>query len=105
MQNFTFKSDLTEDSNGKKMKITFSGYLTLQNAKEIKSTLQCQQAEVKDVEIMAKDVSGIDVSFLQIVESYRKSIQDEGKNLRIMMDLPYDLKTLLANAGIAYPIK
>lgn len=105
MQTFNFKSDVSEDSLGKKIKLVFTGYLTLQNAKEIKTTLQSQLGDYKSVELMAKDVSGIDVSFLQIIESYRKTNQDEGKKVKIMIDLPYDLKTLLANAGIAYPIK
>jgi len=105
MQTFNFKSDVFEDSSGKKMKLTFTGYLTLQNAREIKTTLQNQAGDYKEIELWARDVAGIDVSFLQIIESFRKTITQEGKNMKILMDLPYDLKTLLTNAGISYPIK
>jgi hypothetical protein len=105
MQTFNIKSDVTEDSTGKKIKLVFTGYLTLQNAKEIKSVLQNQSGDFMSVELMAKEVAGIDVSFLQIVESYRKANHEGGKKVKILMDLPYDLKTMLANAGIEYPIK
>lgn len=105
MQTFNFKADISEDSSGKKIKLIFTGYLTLQNAREIKNVLENQMDDFNNVELTAKEVTGLDVSFLQIIESYRKTHQAEGKNIKILMDLPYDLKTLLANAGIAYPLK
>ncbi len=105
MQTFGFKTDITDDPQGKKARMTFSGYLTLQNAREIRSVLQNHTGDYKSVELMAKDVSGIDVSFLQILESFRKTLEEQGKNIKIFFDLPYDLKNLLANAGIAYPVK
>lgn len=105
MQTFELKTDVTEDPSGRKMKMVFKGYLTLQNAKEIKLALQNYVGDFKTVELLAKEVSGIDVSFLQIIESYRKSHEADGRKVKISMDLPYDLKTLLGNAGIAYPIK
>lgn len=105
MQTFNLQTDVSEDGKGKKIRMIFSGYLTLQNATQIKTTLQQQNGDFDNVELWAKDVSGIDVSFLQILESYRQTHNVEGKKVKIMMDLPYDLKTLLANAGIVYPVK
>ncbi len=105
MQTFTFKSDISEDSTEKKITLVFTGNLTLQNAEEIKNTLEGQKGDFNHVELTAREVSGIDVSFLQILESYCNTHQAKGRNVRILMDLPYDLKTLLANAGIAYPLK
>ncbi len=105
MQTFNLKTDISEDGKGKKIRMIFSGYLTLQNAAEIKAILQPINGEFANLELWARDVSGIDVSFLQILESYRKTHEADGKKVKILMDLPYDLKTLLANAGIAYPIK
>lgn len=105
MQTFTFRTDIDEDSSGKKIKLLFTGSLTLPNARDIKNALENQVDDFNTVELTAKEVSGIDVSFLQIIESYRNTKESEGKNIRILMDLPYDLKTLLANAGIAYPLK
>lgn len=105
MQTFDLKTDVTEDTSGKKMKMVFTGYLTLQNAREIKSALKNHVGDYKTVELTARNVSGIDVSFLQIIESYRKSHEVDGRKVKIIMDLPYDLKTLLGNAGIAYPLK
>ncbi len=105
MQHFTFNSDVTEDREGKIFKMIFSGYLTLQNARQIKETLQNQVGDYNKVVLMAQDVSGIDVTFLQIVESFRKTGEEAGKQVRVLMDLPYDLKTLMANAGVSYPLK
>lgn len=105
MQTFTFQTDVSEDDKGKKIRMIFSGYLTLQNASQIRTTLEEQNRDFENVELWAKDVSGIDVSFLQILESYRQTHSVEGKKVKVLMDLPYDLKTLLANAGIVYPVK
>ncbi|TVQ14692.1 MAG: hypothetical protein EA361_07150 [Bacteroidetes bacterium] len=105
MQTFKLQTDVSEDGKGKKIRMIFSGYLTLQNAAEIKATLQPINGDFANLELCARDVAGIDVSFLQMIESYRKTHEGDGKKVKILMDLPYDLKTLLANAGIAYPLK
>lgn len=105
MQTYDFNTDLSENAKGKNMRLIFSGYLTLQNANKIKSNLLSQKGDFSQIELVAKDVRGIDVSFLQLVESFRQTNEQEGKKVKIAMDLPYDLKTLMANAGIAYPVK
>ncbi len=105
MQNFDFHTDHSEENGGLKTRMFFSGFLTLPNAEEIKASLQNLNDNAEQVELWAKDVSGIDVSFLQIIESYKKEREENGQKVTILMELPYDLKTLLANAGIAYPEK
>ncbi len=105
MQTYDFNTDLSESAKGKNMRLIFSGYLTLQNAGKIKSNLLNQKGDFSQVELVAQDVKGIDVSFLQLVEAFRKAKEQEGKQVKILMDLPYDLKTLMANAGISYPVK
>jgi hypothetical protein len=105
MQTFSLQSDIHEDSVGKKIRLAFTGYLTLQNAKEIKSALLQHGNDFRSADLHAHDVEGIDVSFIQVIEAFRKATYLEGKQVKISLDLPYDLKTLLANAGISYPNK
>lgn len=105
MQNFTFTTHLSDESGVSRLKMTFGGHLTLQNATQIKSSLQSQQANHENFQLIARDVSGLDVSFLQIIESYRRTLEEEGKKVSIVLDIPYDIKVLLANAGIEYPVK
>jgi hypothetical protein len=97
MQNFTCKTEVTDGH----LKLAFSGYLTLQNAREIKTVLAGKNDDFHSVDIHAYEVSGIDVSFLQLIEAFRLAQTIAGRKARITFDLPYDLKTLLANAGVA----
>jgi MFS superfamily sulfate permease-like transporter len=101
MQTFNCKTERTEG----RLKMMFSGYLTLQNAKEIKNYLVTLDNEFQSIDIHVKEASGIDVSFLQMIESFRITHANEGRKVKITMDLPYDLKTLLSNAGVVYPVK
>jgi MFS superfamily sulfate permease-like transporter len=101
MQTFKCKTEITDGH----LKLVFSGFLTLQNAKEIKTVLINLNDEHQSIDIQVKEASGIDVSFLQIIESFRISQVNAGRKVKIAMDLPYDLKTLLSNAGVAYPVK
>ena len=103
MQNFTFTTHTSEEGN--QLKMVFGGNLTLQTAAHIKQTLEAQKGDYASFTMTVKEVTGLDVSFLQIIESFKKMLEQEGKKLSIYMDLPYDLKNLLANAGISYPLK
>ncbi|MFW5759098.1 MAG: STAS domain-containing protein [Bacteroidota bacterium] len=105
MQDFKFTSNIYEDSGEPVMKMVFEGALTLSNASEIKKILKEQKQEFTQIALMVKNVVGLDVSFLQIIESWKKSLENNGGKVKIQMDLPYDLKTLLSNAGITYPHK
>jgi len=105
MQDFKFTRNVSEDSGESVMKMVFEGALTLSNANEIKKILEEQKQEFSQIALMVKNVAGLDVSFLQIIESWKKSLENNGGKVKIQMDLPYDLKTLLSNAGIVYPHK
>lgn len=105
MENFKISSTVTDDSGEPGLNMVFEGTLTLTNSKEIKETLEKQKQDYSKIALTVKNVAGLDVSFLQIIESYRRSIEENGGRVKISMDLPYDLKTLLSNAGISYPAK
>ncbi|MFN3555445.1 MAG: hypothetical protein ACK4VN_05735 [Bacteroidales bacterium] len=105
MQTFTFTTQRTEDKDQNGLRLIFQGNLTLQNAGQIKALLKSQDIPSEHCQIVAKDVAGMDVSFLQIVEAYKEHLRQEGKKVSVIIDLPYDLKTLMVNAGIEYPAR
>jgi hypothetical protein len=101
MQNF--KVTASADAKSKELKIIFEGDLNLQNTTQIKIALQEGSVGFDTIEISGKEITAIDLSFVQIVEAFRKS--ETGKKVKVILDLPYDMKTLLGNAGINYPNK
>ncbi len=105
MKQFKCTTEKLQDDKGELLNITLSGSLTLQSASDIKKALSEIKGSFESLIIKTKEVDSIDISFIQIVEAYRKTKVSEGVNVKIIMDLPYNAKTLLANAGIAYPSK
>ncbi len=105
MQTFTILTPKSENANDKEIKIVLEGDLSLQNAAQIKKALVGKDKKFQSVEITCRDITAIDVSVIQILEAYRKSITAAHKMIKIVMDLPYDLKTLLDNAGLKYQSK
>ncbi len=106
MKQFDYNIEKKSDKGSETLEVTLTGSLTLQSAKEIKSKLTDITNNFENLVINARGITGIDISFIQIIESYRRSIiRDAGKSVKIIMDLPYDMKQLLANAGITYPGK
>jgi hypothetical protein len=101
MQTFKCNTELIEGH----LKLLFSGFLTLHNAREIKNFLSNLTGEFQTINIQVREVSGVDVSFLQIIEAFRSSQVNAGRKVKISMDMSYDLKSLFSNAGISYPVK
>jgi hypothetical protein len=101
MQNF--KVTTSSDAKSRELKITFEGDLNLQNARRIKNALQEVSTGFESIEISGKEITAIDLSFVQNIEAFKKS--EAGKKIKTILVLPYDMKTLLGNAGINYPNK
>ncbi len=84
----------------KHVELTLEGELTLQNAKELKKSIQKNIAGYESVNIKADNITQADITFIQILKSLERHLTDKGKKITTNIKYPYDVKTLLANAGI-----
>lgn len=82
----------------------FEGMLTLQNAPQIKDSLKEPLQEYDIVDLIAKDVTGIDVSFLKILKSFKEFLEKKGKKVNVRMDMPYDLNRIMSETGFFFPL-
>ncbi len=104
MEDFKFVSQISNDSHGCSIHMIFEGMLTLQNAPLIKDSLKEPSQEYDIVDLITKDVTGIDVSFIKILKSFKELLEQKGKKVNVRMDLPYDVNRIMLETGISFPI-
>ncbi|TVQ86180.1 MAG: hypothetical protein EA393_12535 [Bacteroidetes bacterium] len=102
MENFKFTSSCCDETGDAKIQMIFEGMLTLQNAELIREHLDKTNLRFESVDLFAKDVTGIDVSFLKMLENFKNYLEKQGKKVNINLEVPFDLKRMLVNAGIPY---
>ena len=83
----------------KHAELTIEGELTLQNARELKNLIQKEIVGLDSVNIKATNISQADITFIQILRSLKKHLEENGKNITTLIEYPYDVKVLLNNAG------
>lgn len=104
MQDFKFISQISNDPHGCSIHMIFEGMLTLQNAPRIKESLKEPIKEYDVIDLIAKDVTGIDVSFLKILKSFKEFLEKQGKKVNVRMELPFDLNRIMSETGIIFPL-
>ncbi len=104
MEDFKFISQIGNDPHGCSVHMIFEGMLTLQNATLIKESLKEPLHDYDIVDLITKDVTGIDVSFLKILKSFKEFLEKQGKKVNIRMELPYDLNRITSETGIIFPV-
>ena len=80
-----------------KVQILIEGNLSLKNAEKIKNQFLLLDQNEKILEIDIKNVSDLDLSFLQILFSLIKNVKSE---VSVTMSLTDEQKSLLDNAGL-----
>jgi anti-anti-sigma factor len=92
---------ISSDKNEKVLELHLQGELSLYHAAEIRDELlQALMGDYRQVHLQIEEVSALDASFLQILEALKKTLQRSHASLQLRADLPYNLKTLLENAGV-----
>lgn len=104
MEDFKFISQITNDPHGCSIHMIFEGLLTLQNAPLIKESLKEPLHEYDSVDLIAKDVTGIDVSFLNILKSFKEFLENQGKKVNVRIEMPYNLNRIISETGISFPM-
>ncbi|MBW6480536.1 MAG: hypothetical protein K0B37_14000 [Bacteroidales bacterium] len=104
MEDFKFISQINDDPQGCSIHMIFEGMLTLQNAPLIKESLKEPSQEYQNVDLITKDVTGIDVSFLNILKSFKEYLETRGKKVNLKIELPYNLNRIISETGISFPM-
>ena len=99
MSNIKVSKNVPKNMDKKHVELTLEGELTLQNAKELKKSIQKNIAGHDSVNIKADNITQADVTFIQILKSLERHLNNKGKKITTNIEYPYDVKTLLVNAG------
>ena len=81
--------------------LVLSGALQINRAEEIARQLKELLASENDLSLNLSKVKAVDLSFVQLLASFRSSAQKAGKNLNLNFDLDEQDQKLLTDAGFA----
>lgn len=98
------KRELVTVSISKKGKgiagISVKGELTIKSAEELKQKLTDVPDEFNILDLEITDISAIDLSGIQIIEGFKKTILNKKKRFTLVTKLPDELDMLISRAGI-----
>lgn len=96
MKTYKFEIKQTENSSV----ITIEGVLSLQNSNEIKNDMLELLKLNTNYEFLIQNASSIDLSFLQLLESFKKSAKKSEKTLSIRYVLSDEQKKLINKTNL-----
>ena len=85
--------------------VEFNGQLTINNIDKIAESLKGNLNLGKSLNVVVKDVEGIDLTFIQIIYSLIKRGENEGIEVKTSIEIPNELHQLIINAGFSSLIK
>jgi anti-anti-sigma regulatory factor len=83
----------------KRAKMTIEKELTIYTVLEIKEHFMEALNEYNEINIQIKNVENLDLSFIQLIESLRKTAEEYEKEISIAAELTDETRTLVDNAG------
>lgn len=105
MNNFNINNKSKTENGLKKNIITVEGDLALQNSAELKEKLWQTLKSNDIIHLQAKNVTDIDITFLQLVYSLRKTAATMNKTITLDIELPQKVFDLIERLGFAAVIK
>jgi anti-anti-sigma factor len=85
--------------------ISLEGELTLRNVAAIKKELIKALGKCDSLQLSVHNVTSIDLSWIQLFHSLRKTCKDSGKNITIEMMLNPDTELLFTRTGFGSLLK
>lgn len=82
------------------IEILINGELTIQNVPDFKERIMGLAANKANIEIIADEVTSMDLPFYQLMLSMKKSFEQSSKRFTIIYRLPDDLEKLFINSGL-----
>jgi len=83
----------------KKAKMTIEKELTIYTVLEIKEHFMEALNEFNEIDVRIQNVENLDLSFIQLIESLRKTAEEYDKKVTISAELNDETSTLVDNAG------
>lgn len=83
----------------KKARMTIEKELTIYTVLEIKEHFMLALKEFKALNVHIQNVENLDLSFIQLIESLRKTAEEYGRQLTISAELKDETHNLVENAG------
>jgi anti-anti-sigma factor len=85
--------------------LTFTGDMTIQCAALAKEAVESALKDVTTLVVDIKGVTGVDLTFLQILCSLRHTAERDGKKVSIKENCPEVFKRVVEEAGFSYYLK
>lgn len=82
------------------IEILINGELTIQNVPDFKERIMGLAANKANIEIIADEVTSMDLPFYQLMLAMKKSFEQSSKRFTIIYQLPDDLEKLFVNSGL-----
>ena len=84
-------------------RVTFGGALTVRHAEQIHESFADALSDHQHIVVDCSQASQVDLSFVQLVLSARRSAEGAGKRLALAQPASGDLLDVLRRAGLAAP--
>jgi len=97
---FRIQKEHVSESGQKYLKIKMEGDLYLQNSHSIWQQLLKTVEECDHLVVKIENVTDFDLSAIQMLVAIEKEISSKGHKVEWIVDLPYEIKSLLENAGM-----
>ena len=95
---FNFKS--TKDKKTGTHHIVLKGDMSIRNAVNIKKKMNAAILTGDNIMIRVCDVDNMDLTFIQLLSSFKNSLTDQGKIVEIKTELPENTEKLIRNSGV-----
>lgn len=88
-------------SDGDILKVDFSGQLTINYIQKIKEAVSEKVDFSQDISVNVDNPDNLDITFLQLLQSLKTTVEFNKKQLSVSSTLPGELKSLVSNAGFS----
>jgi len=82
------------------MEVLMNGDLTIQNVPDFHKRIMGQVNYHKVIEVIAEEVTAIDLAFYQLMLSMKKTFESSSKQFKVVYILPGDLENIFLNSGL-----
>lgn len=93
--------EIKKDESRATVELKLTGSITIQNSAEIKNVLLDHYKNVSSLVIDQSGIDSLDISYLQLLISLKKSMQADGKNFKVKGANTAAFSSLLNDSGYA----
>lgn len=97
----TAKLDMSDGKKKGNGALLLQGNLSLDNIEQIVRFFREAADKYKRLSVELKEVSAIDLGFLQLLWSLENAMQERGEALEVKITLPDELEQLMRNTGFS----